>query len=71
MALIYSELHKNILDAFNGAGIEILSPQYNAVRDGNPSTIPGAQPVDNRNPVEKVINAVTGKPDPKIKKSTK
>jgi small-conductance mechanosensitive channel len=61
MALIYSELHKNILDAFNGAGIEILSPQYNAVRDGNPSTIPGAQPVDNRNPVEKVIDKVTGK----------
>jgi len=74
MALIYSELHKNILDAFNGAGIEILSPQYNAVRDGNPSTIPGAQPVDNRNPVEKVIDKVTGKEEaskPESKPKTK
>ncbi len=68
MALIYSELHKNILEAFNSAGIEILSPQYNAVRDGNPSTIPGN--VDTRNPVEKVIDKVTGKddsPEPKTK----
>jgi len=74
MALIYSELHKNILEAFNAAGIEILSPQYNAVRDGNPSTIPGALPVDNRNPVEKVIDIVTGKDDiakPESKPKTK
>ena len=63
MVLIYSELHKNILEAFNEAGIEILSPQYNAVRDGNPSTIPGENSVDNRNPVEKVIDKVTGKDD--------
>ena len=32
---IYSELHANILDAFHGAGVEITSPHYRAMRDGN------------------------------------
>ena len=40
MALIYSELHKNIQDKCNEAGIEILSPHYAANRDGNQSTMP-------------------------------
>ena len=40
MAVIYSELHQNIQDFCNEAGIEILSPHYGALRDGNPSTIP-------------------------------
>ena len=40
MAVIYSELHQNIQDFCNEAGIEILSPHYDALRDGNPSTIP-------------------------------
>ena len=40
MALIYSEMHKNIQDVFNEAGIEIMSPHYGAHRDGNQSTIP-------------------------------
>lgn len=40
MALIYSEMHKNIQDKCNEAGIEILSPHYAAQRDGNHSTIP-------------------------------
>ncbi|MEQ6167368.1 MULTISPECIES: mechanosensitive ion channel domain-containing protein [unclassified Ekhidna] len=40
MAGIYSELHGNIQDKFNEAGIEIMSPRYSAVRDGNASTIP-------------------------------
>lgn len=38
--LIYSDLHKNIQDECNKAGIEILSPNYLAIRDGNDSTIP-------------------------------
>lgn len=42
MARIYSELHQNIQDRCAVAGIEILSPAYTSVRDGNPSTIPGA-----------------------------
>ncbi len=37
---IYSELHQNIQDTFNEAGVEIMSPQYIATRDGNESTIP-------------------------------
>ncbi|WP_264523415.1 mechanosensitive ion channel family protein [Flavobacterium sp. N502536] len=38
--LIYSSLHQNIQDTFNAAGIEIMSPHYNALRDGNTTTIP-------------------------------
>ncbi len=36
----YSELHQNIQDAFNEAGVEIMSPHYRAPRDGNQTTIP-------------------------------
>lgn len=32
---IYSELHANILDSFHAAGVEITSPHYRAMRDGN------------------------------------
>ncbi|MGE5207165.1 MAG: mechanosensitive ion channel family protein, partial [Chlamydiota bacterium] len=39
MANIYSELHQNIQDSFNEGGIEILSPHYMQLRDGNMSTI--------------------------------
>ncbi len=39
---IYSWLHASIQDAFNEAGVEILSPGYAALRDGNPTTIPKA-----------------------------
>jgi len=40
MVIIYSELHQNIQDKCNEAGIEILSPNYTALRDGNTTTIP-------------------------------
>jgi small-conductance mechanosensitive channel len=39
-AKIYSELHAHIQDAFNEAGVEILSPHYRAARDGNTMAIP-------------------------------
>jgi small-conductance mechanosensitive channel len=39
-AIIYSQLHQNIQDCCNEAGIEILSPHYRAARDGNMTTIP-------------------------------
>lgn len=39
-ATIYSELHQNIQDCCNEAGIEILSPHYRAMRDGNMTAIP-------------------------------
>ena len=32
---VYSALHANILDAFHTAGVEITSPHYRAMRDGN------------------------------------
>ncbi|PAM95403.1 transmembrane ion channel [Flavobacterium sp. IR1] len=38
--LIYSSLHQNIQDCFNAAGIEIMSPHYRAVRDGNAIAAP-------------------------------
>ena len=42
---IYSDLHANILDAFHMAGVEITSPHYRAVRDGNdPAIAPVTKP---------------------------
>jgi small-conductance mechanosensitive channel len=38
---VYSLLHQNIQDCCKEAGIEIMSPHYNSIRDGNKSTIPG------------------------------
>ena len=40
LAQIYSDLHQNIQDRFNEAVVEIMSPHYMAMRDGNESTIP-------------------------------
>ncbi len=40
MQTIYSVLHQNIQDKFNEAGVEINSPHYAALRDGNETTIP-------------------------------
>jgi len=42
MAVTYSALHANIQDRFNEGGIEINSPHYGAIRDGNRTTIPDA-----------------------------
>lgn len=40
MPAIYSHLHQNIQDFCNAADIEILSPTFSALRDGNHSTLP-------------------------------
>jgi small-conductance mechanosensitive channel len=40
MVNIYSELHRNIQDTFNEAGVEIMSPHYAQLRDGNRTAIP-------------------------------
>lgn len=40
LAQIYSNLHQQIQDTFNEAGVEIMSPHYYAKRDGSASTIP-------------------------------
>ena len=41
MSMTYSDLHQNIQDAFNKGGVEIMSPHYAQIRDGNHTTIPG------------------------------
>lgn len=41
MAQTYSELHQNIQDKFNEAGVEIMSQHFAGIRDGNQTTIPG------------------------------
>jgi hypothetical protein len=43
---IYSQLHAHIQDAFNEGGVEILSPAYAALRDGNTVTTPKAHRPD-------------------------
>jgi hypothetical protein len=40
MVNIYSELHANIQDCFFAAGVEIMSPVYHSLRDGNRTAIP-------------------------------
>jgi len=42
MAVTYSLLHQNIQDRFNQAGVEIMSPSYASLRDGNRVTIPAS-----------------------------
>ncbi len=46
---IYSNLHQSIQDRFNEEGVEIMSPHYMSVRDGNASTVvpkDGEQPIN-------------------------
>lgn len=40
MAVIYSDLHRNIHDRFNQEGVEIMSPHFLALRDGNTMVVP-------------------------------
>ena len=56
MASIYSELHQNIQDQFNKAGVEIMSPHYSALRDGNQTAIPKEDlPKDYQSPGFKIF----------------
>ena len=67
MPLIYSDIHKNIIEIFDQEGVEILSPKYVASREGNSSTVPSEKGRDLRNPVEKAIDHLKGT-KPTIKK---
>jgi small-conductance mechanosensitive channel len=40
MHLTYGALHQNIQDSFNEAGVEIMSPHFASLRDGNQIAIP-------------------------------
>ena len=59
--LIYSEIHKNILDIFNEAGIEILSPAYMAARDGSLTTVPSKLKPVEKTPLDKIVDHLTGR----------
>ena len=63
MAAIYSELHRNIQEEFNAGGVEIMSPTYLSVRDGNTVTIPQAhRPADYVPPSFRVNTEAGGDP---------
>ena len=64
---IYSELHQNIQDKFNEGGVEIMSPHYTNLRDGNQTTIPADYlPPDYHAPGLRITNvAKTDKNDAK------
>jgi len=63
MAQIYSELHSNIQDSFNEAGLEIMSSHYSSIRDGNKITIPeNYLPKDYEKPGFKIEEAKNPKP---------
>ena len=42
LAALYSALHRHIQDRFAAAGVEIMSPAYTALRDGNNPALPPA-----------------------------
>lgn len=46
MGMIHSELHREIQTKFAKAGIEITSPAFHAIRDGNRSTVPPVEVED-------------------------
>jgi len=55
----YSVLHQNIQDRFNEAGVEINSPHYRCLRDGNQATIPESYlPSDYKAPVFEIAAQV-------------
>ncbi|MFZ0731172.1 MAG: mechanosensitive ion channel domain-containing protein [Candidatus Sulfotelmatobacter sp.] len=66
MARIYSDLHQNIQDKFYEAGMEIMSPHFSSMRDGNQIAIPAefrskdyAAPAFRVGIVESLINKTT------------
>ena len=60
MPFIYSEMHKNILNAFNKAGVEILSPSYVSARDGSLTTVAGKITAEDKSPLNKIVDHLTG-----------
>ena len=61
MPFIYSEMHKNILDIFNDAGVEILSPAYMAARDGSLTTVSSKLKPEDKSPLSKIVDHLTGR----------
>lgn len=61
MPFIYSEINKNILDIFNDAGLEILSPAYMSARDGSLTTVPSKLTPEDKSPLSKIVDHLTGR----------
>jgi len=59
MVDIYAALHARIQDTFYAAGVEIMSPHYTSLRDGNAVAIPEAlRPPDYHAPSFRVAGAI-------------
>jgi small-conductance mechanosensitive channel len=66
MVDIYAALHARIQDAFYAAGVEIMSPHYTALRDGNTVAIPEPlRPSGYRAPAFRVEAASSGQESPR------
>jgi small-conductance mechanosensitive channel len=64
LPFIYSVLHANIQECFSQAGVEIMSPNYLALRDGNQATMPRQHlPPDDAEPALRVRLKVEGDRD--------
>jgi small-conductance mechanosensitive channel len=64
MAQTYSDLHQNIQDKFNEGGVEIMSPHYSQLRDGNTVTIPeNYRPAGYTAPGMRIVNVGDKNPD--------
>ncbi|MFZ5448193.1 MAG: mechanosensitive ion channel family protein [Thermodesulfobacteriota bacterium] len=60
MPWIYSELHRNIQNTFNEGGVEIMSPHFTQLRDGNQTTIPeNYLPPDYEAPAIRIVTTET------------
>ena len=61
MPRVYSAVHQNIQDKFNEANVEILSPTFSALRDGNTVTTPPDYLSDNYEAPAFRVNAASPK----------
>ena len=65
MVPIYAALHAHIQDAFFAAGVEIMSPHYTSLRDGNTVASPASdRPAGYRAPAFRVERAEVDSPVP-------
>jgi len=62
MQEIYSQLHQNIQDKFNEANVEIMSPHYAALRDGNSVTTPAQYRSDSYKPSAFLVHPIDKAP---------
>ena len=65
LQLLYSALHKNIQDKFNEAGVEIMSPHYTQLRDGNELAVPASYIPRDHVPSALRVFIDSVKPEPK------